>query len=449
MDGKVKCDKPYDLDAADKRRGKPRRRRKDSHTTAYELTIRFDEEQRAVMGGKRKTVRVVYARNKKEDLAGQIDRFEHDVGELLRSRAVAQGALVDGSSETVSSIMRRYIKAREPSVTERYTKDSLFLTERYIDPTIGDVAFDDLTIAQIADALDSIPEISRRLNEGKRERQIVQREKKIKELKAGPREKRHGYPEFKAVRVAGMPIKHRVLQLLKNAGNYAEDMELIKKNVAANKRLAKQYPKAKARLDNWSPEESKQIYAGIRSLPLCAKKIEFQLFFMCGLRPCEVLEVKFADMSLDSGRPYLHVVRRMKTSNAYRPIKLDRETACLLRDWRDNRKRFAEQAGLKFSDSWLVCCDDGQKAVYNTFKQRWMYFLEKLELEHRRPYSIRHTFATNNAKRVDAKTLAGVMGHANAGFTLSEYAGYYESSNDNVTDEYLDFLESENGYRNQ
>lgn len=32
---KLRCDKPYDIDEAHKKRGFPRRRRKDSRTTAY------------------------------------------------------------------------------------------------------------------------------------------------------------------------------------------------------------------------------------------------------------------------------------------------------------------------------------------------------------------------------------------------------------------------------
>lgn len=48
------CDKPYNLDEAAARRGTPRRKRKDSRTTAYELTIRIPEEHRRHFGGKKK-----------------------------------------------------------------------------------------------------------------------------------------------------------------------------------------------------------------------------------------------------------------------------------------------------------------------------------------------------------------------------------------------------------
>ena len=64
------CDKPYNLDEAAARHGTPRRKRKDSRTTAYELTIRIPEEHRRHFGGKKKLTRVVFALNKKVDLKG-------------------------------------------------------------------------------------------------------------------------------------------------------------------------------------------------------------------------------------------------------------------------------------------------------------------------------------------------------------------------------------------
>ena len=73
---KLRCDKPYDLDEARKQKGLPRRRRKDSRTTAYELTIRVPKDYRRYFDGKRKLTRVVYALNKKDDLKSQEESFE-------------------------------------------------------------------------------------------------------------------------------------------------------------------------------------------------------------------------------------------------------------------------------------------------------------------------------------------------------------------------------------
>lgn len=75
---KLRCDKPYDLDEARKQKGLPRRRRKDSRTTAYQLTIRVPEEYRTYFDGKKKLTHVVFALNKKEDLKDQMDAFEDE-----------------------------------------------------------------------------------------------------------------------------------------------------------------------------------------------------------------------------------------------------------------------------------------------------------------------------------------------------------------------------------
>ena len=444
IDLKVKCDKPYDLDAMDKRRGKPRRKRKDSHTTAYELTIRLSGEQTSLVG-KRKYVRVVYARNKRDDLARQCRAFEDEVSTRLRKAAIESGQGVADESDSVSSIVRAYLKSREKAVVSRYAEEGIDLAKRYIDPTIGPIPFGELTVAQIEDALEQIPSLSKKLNEEKRRTQENARISKRAKQRSGEDGSGTHHEDFKPVRVAGRPTQHKVLSLLKLSGNYAVDMGLVECNVANNKRLSSQYPKSKPLIDNFTEDEARQVYAKIQELPLGSRKIEFQLMFMCGLRPCELLSLTFDDINLrDENRGVLRVVKRLKTKNASRNIPLDPATTALLREWRQSRVDFAREIGVKFSDSWLVCCDDGQKAVYNTLKQRWAYFLKSCGLDHRRPYSMRHTFATLNGRNnVDVKTLASIMGHATAGFTLNVYAGYLESASLPVVAGYLDFLEDD------
>ena len=73
---KLRCDKPYDIDEARKRKGLSRRKRKDSRTTAYELTIRVPVEYQIYFDGKKKLTRVVFALNKKEDLKSKVKAFD-------------------------------------------------------------------------------------------------------------------------------------------------------------------------------------------------------------------------------------------------------------------------------------------------------------------------------------------------------------------------------------
>lgn len=439
LDSTVRCDKPYDLDAMDKRKGKPRRKRKDSHTTAYELTIRLSKEQQKLMG-KRKYVRVVYAKNKREDLVEQVAEFESTISQSIRDAALADGLRVKGMGSEVSQVVRAYIKSRKNVVVSDYVRDSLDLVEKYIDPTIGTIPYGELTRDHIEEALEAIPELSRKRNEETRRRQQEAREQRKQRQQSGEDKSGTHYPDFKPVRVAGLPTQHKVLVLMKLAGQYAIEKGYALRNVADDKKLRSQYPKSKPQIDNFYADEARYIYSEIQKLPLSARKVQFQLVFMCGLRPCEMKTLIFDNVNLrNPDQGILRIVKHLKTKNAARSIPLDPDTTALLIEWKKSRKAYAEELGVLFSDSWLVCCDDGQKVVYNTFKQRWMYFLKSIGIEHRRPYSLRHTFATMNGN-VDPKTLAGIMGHSEPGFTMRVYSGYLESKALPVTTNYLDLL---------
>lgn len=140
---RLKCDKPYDLDEARKQKGLPRRRRKDSRTTAYQLTIRVPEEYRTYFDGKKKLTRVVFALNKKEDLKDQVEAFEDAKNaELERALEVrgwtraSDGKAKPGECMTpLGSYIERYIEIRSNgSITDGVVKhERLFL--KYIDET--------------------------------------------------------------------------------------------------------------------------------------------------------------------------------------------------------------------------------------------------------------------------------------------------------------------------
>ena len=439
LDANVRCDKPYDLDAMDKHKGKQRRKRKDSHTTAYELTIRLSKEQQELMG-KRKYVRVVYAKNKREDLAEQVQAFEHEISKEIRETALVEGLRVKGMGSEVSEVVRAYIETRRNVVVSKYCEESLDLAEKYIDPTIGKLPYGELTRDDVEDALNRIPELSRKRNEETRRKQQEARDKRKRKQESDEDKTGIHYPAFQPLRIAGLPTQHKVLVLLKLAGQYAIEKGYALRNVADDKKLRSQYPKNKPQIDNFYADEARYIYSEIQKLPLSARKVQLQLVFMCGIRPCEMKTLIFDNVNLRNPQQgVLRIVKHLKTKNAARSIPLDPDTTSMLIEWKESRKAYAEKIGVLFSDSWLVCCDDGQKVVYNTFKQRWMYFLKHIGLEHRRPYSMRHTFATMNGN-VDPKTLASIMGHSEPGFTMRVYSGFLESKALPVTTNYLDLL---------
>ena len=90
---KLKCDKPYDIDEARKKKGLPRRKRSDSRTTAYELTIRIPEEYRTYFDNKKKLTRVVFALNRKDDLKSQIESFENEKNAELERKQEERGGI--------------------------------------------------------------------------------------------------------------------------------------------------------------------------------------------------------------------------------------------------------------------------------------------------------------------------------------------------------------------
>lgn len=436
----VKCDKPYDLDARDRKNGKPRRRRKDPHTTAYELTIRLNPEQHKLLDGKRKFVRHVFAANKKTDLSAQVAEFESHVEDLLTNAMLCRGIAI-ADMHKVSDVICGYLKSREGVVVSKYVKDSMDLKTRYIDNTIGDVPVEMLTVDDVEKALDAIPDISRALAESKRAAQIRHREELPERVKTEGACPYTHYPEFKPIRVAGAPTQHKVLVLLRCALNWGMDKGFVDENVADAKRLRSQYPKNPPQLDHFHEDEARYVFGKIRELPLSARKVQLQIMFTTGMRPCELCSLEYGNIDLrNPEQGFISIVKHLKTKNAARVIPLDPETTKLLIDWKEERKSFAESAGLAFSDAWLVCCDDGQKVVYNTLKQRWWYFLQKIGVKHRRPYSMRHTFATLNGKDIDVSTLSNLMGHAQPSFTMNVYAGYLASESLPVVARYHDYL---------
>lgn len=167
---KLRCDKPYDLDEARRQKGLPRRRRKDSRTTAYELTIRVPEEYRAYFDGKKKLTKVVFALNKKDDLKEQAEAFEDAKNAELERALEARGwtRASDGKTKPgecttpLGRYIERYIEIRSNgSVTDAVIKhERLFL--KYVDGTIGDIPICRVTAEDIERCLLEVPELSRK-----------------------------------------------------------------------------------------------------------------------------------------------------------------------------------------------------------------------------------------------------------------------------------------------
>ena len=167
----LNCDKPYNLDEAAARRGAPRRRRKDSRTTAYELTIRIPEEHRRHFGGKKKLTRVVFALNKKVDLRGQVKAFEEEKNAALALALEREGGggldAAAWAAMPFGEYAERYVDRRAGAISAATVVNERRYLE-YAKATIGAIPLKELVAEDVERCVLAVPRLSREWAEEKR-----------------------------------------------------------------------------------------------------------------------------------------------------------------------------------------------------------------------------------------------------------------------------------------
>ena len=452
---KLRCDKPYDLDEARKQKGLPRRRRKDSRTTAYQLTIRVPEEYRTYFDGKKKLTRVVFALNKKEELKDQIEAFEDAKNaELERALEVrgwtraSDGKTNPGECMTpLGSYIERYIEIRSNgSVTDAVVKhERLFL--KYIDEAIGDIPMCKVTAEDIERCLLKVPELSRKWALERR----AQQEENRKMVRWA---KKHGTLKkpYKPIKVAGPDMQSKILKFLREVMNYALEKDDILKNVAKAKFLTRVFKKSKPLIDPLMADDAGRFLGEIEKLPLDYFKVSLLLLLNTGMRPEEMLAIHVGDIAFDESEAAINIVsvldRDGKTVKNYpksdagrRSVPIDAYTAGEVKAWIDIKSSQMKAMGLKPSMSMLVCGPDVIPRTYQSWLRDWKSFIGAAGFEGIRPYALRHTFATLNlANGENIKTISVLMGHASSAYTLDLYAGYVPNTGIGIGSRYMSLL---------
>lgn len=169
--------------------------------------------------------------------------------------------------------------------------------------------------------------------------------------------------------------------------------------------------------------------AQLESFMRAIEKDEFwhDLFYTAvttGLRRGEICALRWEDFDAKQGT--LHVRRTLhkekgrpyttgdtKTYSGTRKIVLPPSTAQLLRE-----RKEAALAEWVFPNPFKLDQPISPSTAYNRLKA----LLKEARLPNIRFHDIRHTFATHAlSSGVDAKTLAGILGHTKASFTLDTY----------------------------
>lgn len=456
---KLRCDKPYDLDEARKKKGLPRRKRKDSRTTAYELTIRIPEEYRECLGGKKKFTRTAFALNKKEDLKSQIEAFEYErnaeLEEKLGQREVEQQdesprkEKGSRSTESIGDYAERYVDIRSNGSIREETQRNERNYLRYVKASIGSIAICDLTSADIEFCVLQVPILSEKWAKEKR----AAREANRKAADWCKRSHRKLKP-LAPIRVAGPDLQAKVLKFLREVLNYACEKEDIQKNVAKAKFLTRLFKKSKPLIDPLMPDEAARFLKAVELLPVGFLKVALLLLLNTGMRPEEMQAVRPGNFIFDDAEPVVNItsvvegkgakiVDYPKSDASRRSIPLDLFTAEVVKQWIAMKRQMMEENGLRFTMGTPLIGPLDTPYTYRTFHTYWENFCKKAGFGDIRPYALRHTFATLNlANGENIKTVSVLLGHKSSAYTLDLYAGYVPMTGVGLGIRYMNFLRS-------
>lgn len=451
---KLHCDKPYDIDEARKKKGLPRRKRKDARTTVYELTIRIPDEYRTYFSGKKKLTRTVFALNKKDDLKAQVAAFEDEKNAELERKQEERGWVKqDGKSEPgrcmtpLGAYTKRYIEIRSNGSV---SKDTIKNEERYlqyVDAVIGTIPICKVTAEDIERCLLKVPELSEKWA---RERQAAWEENR----KTARWVRKHGtlVKPFKPIKVAGPDMQAKILKFLREVMNYALEKEDVSKNTAKAKFLTRVFKKSKPLIDPLMADDAARFLQEVEKLALGYFKVSLLLLLNTGMRPEEMLAIRVGNIIFGENETLIKITSAVdrdgkkireypKSDASRRSVPVDDYTSDTLKQWIGLKSALMKEMGFKPSMSMLICGPEMIPRTYQSWYRDWLKFASDAGFEGVRPYALRHTFATLNlANGENIKTVSVLMGHASSAYTLDLYAGYVPNTGIGIGTRYMNFL---------
>lgn len=445
---KLRCDKPYNVDEARKRRGLSRRKRDDSRTTAYELVIRIPAEYQSLFG-KKKISRTVYALNQRTDLKQQIDDFENSANEQLDHMILEAGDdfdsdhILDMARMPFGTYVDRYRERRSHGAIAQDTVVNERTYSRYVQAHLSDIPLEDLTAFDIESCILDIPRLSEKWA---LERRHKQEEKRAQQKWKGKRETKPLAP----IKVAGPDMQYKVLKFIKEVLNDAIDREYISVNVAKKRFLVREFKKSRPLIDPLMEDDAERFVRCVAKLGLSSIKVASLILFSTGMRPEELLALRpgdfvFSDDPLMDSEVHIvgalkggTIVPYAKTDHSLRAAPIDPYTALITRRWMEYKRDILLELGLALKDSTPLLGETTDPWRYNSFLNEWDRFVNRNGFVDMRPYALRHTFATLNLKRGEnIKTISIILGHADASYTLDLYVGYIPSSSFGLASRYM------------
>lgn len=457
---RLRCDKPYNLDEARKRRGLPRVSRKDSRTTLYELTLRVPDEYTHLFENKRKFTKRVYVLNRKE-LQAEIEAFEAEKCEELDNAELEHNkALMVAEKKSLSlpknekglctacltSYAERYIELRSNGSVKKETLKHEEYCLKYINATIGSIPVYKVTADDVESCLIAIPTLSRQWAEAKR------KEREDNRKKAKWAKKKALVKPFKEIKVAGSDTQAKVLKFLRELYNYALDKEDVTRNPARARFLSRVFRPNKPLIDPLMADEAARFLEAIEALPPGYFKLGLLVLLNCGLRPEEMLALRAGSFEFGETESSVRVVGALdsrtnkiseypKTDAGRRTIPIDDEVADVAKHWIALKSQIVETLGVKPTLRMPLMSPNVVPYTYNTWRKAFRSFADSNGFEGVRAYALRHTYATLNlANGENIKTISVLMGHASPSYTLDLYAGYVPNTAIGIGTRFMNML---------
>ena len=218
------------------------------------------------------------------------------------------------------------------------------------------------------------------------------------------------------------------LSVLRPALQNAVNKKLLKENPVDNYEVKGTASKNKEAIEPYSYQEMNTL------LNSCTGQLHniFKFHFWTGLRPSELIELKYSD--IDNGKVFVARKRtadskkaeKLKTPSSYRSIKLLPDALAAIED----QKQYTHNLQQHIFHNPNTNKPWSSPKIY---REAWIRILNKTDVTYRYPYQIRHTFATMMlGAGENLMWVSYAMGHKSTKETLDTYARWI---NDDESDE--------------
>ena len=230
-----------------------------------------------------------------------------------------------------------------------------------------------------------------------------------------------------------------ILSLVSRVLKYGVSLQLLPSNPILNTITPKIKREEQKKRDKYlTPEEVGQLLAYLDSLPPTYKNqydtTLYKFLLATGLRICEMLALTWSDIDLDNHTVMVNktvigetgTVGTPKSKSAYRTISFDKETALMLRLYKNRQTQYFKECG--YVSEALFATGKTEYGSRSNSQTRLDRHLRKAGIERFTFHAFRHTHASlliNSG--IDYKQLQTRLGHSTLAMTMDTYSHLFKS----------------------